>query len=84
MIMCMFKIIAVSNWELYRKFHENESIEEYVEYLAETAGFTREKNGGCRQEKDCWNPVSGLQRQERPDMRPDILIVREKEMGEET
>lgn len=49
--MCTFKRAAVSNWELYRSFHESGSREEYIEYLAK--------------------------------IKSDLLIVREKEMGEE-
>lgn len=55
MIMCTFKIIAVSNWELYQKFHGG-NLEEYTEYLAGLA-------------------VLGI-------IRPDILIVREKNLPE--
>lgn len=74
--MCTFKIIAVSNWELYRKFHGKEEIEAYMEYLAGIAGAGREKKDNFRQRKDSRNFIYGLQS-------PDVLIVREKEMKEE-
>lgn len=32
--MSTFKIIAVSNWELYRKYYGNDRIEDYVNHLA--------------------------------------------------
>lgn len=56
MIMSMFKMIAVSNWELYQKSHKGRKTEDYVEHL-------------CNLE----------QRQYRPDM----LILREKNLSEE-
>ena len=54
--MSTFKRIAVSNWELYQKYHGTDRIEDYVNHLA------------------------GL---EQSVYRPDMLILREKNLSEE-
>lgn len=57
-----FKMVAVSNWSLYRAFHGTGRIEDYIEYLA------RLISAGAKY-------FPGMEK-------PDILILREKDMPE--
>lgn len=52
----MFKMVAVSNWELYRNSHRTEKIEDYVNHLANL---------------------------EQSTYKPDMLILREKNLPKE-
>lgn len=69
MIMCTFKLIGVSDYELYRKFHGPKSPEKYAEYLAGTG--TSEKSGERELTEESICPA------------PDFWIIREKHMEEE-
>ncbi len=71
MIMCTFKLVGVSNYELYRKFHGTKSLEEYAEYLASFAAPGNRTATGVRVER---NGCSG----------PDVWIIREKHLDEDT
>lgn len=79
MIMCTFKRIAVSDYGLYRKFHGGGTLEEYAEFLI----------GLAVPEKDCLSRQKELpnradvSRQEDIRRKPDILIVREKNLPKE-
>lgn len=44
--MCTFKLIGISNWELYRQFHRAGSLEEYAEYLARLAALRKSQAEG--------------------------------------
>lgn len=92
MIMCTFKRIAVSDYGLYRKFRGGGTLEEYAEFLARLAA--PESEYSYRQEKSLWGTDGTYLEMIRcgADMpawkecpqRPDILIIREKNLPEET
>lgn len=68
MTMCMFKIIAVSNWELYQESHGTNRFVDYAEHLAHLAELPGYGDGSSQAE-------------ELP--RPDFLILREKSLQKE-
>lgn len=88
----MFKLIAVSDYGLYRQFHGGGTLEEYAEFLAGLAA--PEKEYSSRQEKPRYGEDMPFLEKfrcgadvpvwKKCPKRPDILIIREKNLPEET
>lgn len=88
MIMCMFKFVAVSNWELYQSFHGNRGMEEYTDYLAQLAVSGKQRRKPELNKVKVSESVQVKDTLEAPEkeksnrIKPDILIVREKNLTE--
>lgn len=73
-----FQFVAISNWSLYQSFHQTDSLEAYSEYLARliSAGQAGERPAGN------WGSQTGGCQASAQWYAPDLLIIREKELGE--
>ena len=73
-----FQFVAISNWSLYQSFHQTDSIEAYSDYLARliSAGQAGERPAGN------WGSQPGGCQASAQWYAPDLLIIREKELGE--
>lgn len=90
MIMCMFKIIAVTDWGLYQEFHGCTGLDAYAEYLAglvfgvgTESGHRAVGMGSLQESGKASGASAGGGGESGKFIQPDFLILREKNLPEQ-